>query len=466
MPDLFRPHPWQLPMIEHILAVPRCALWAGMGMGKTSAALSAIDILLLSGEINPPILIVAPLRVANKTWPDEVTKWTMSAGLTLCNLTGHNDTRRLSMLRRDSADIYTINYEHLPWLVDALAPRWPFSMVVADESTRLKGFRLKRGGRRAWAMGKIAHRSTRWVNLTGTPAPNGFLDLWGQQWFVDRGERLGRTYTAFRNRWFRKSYDGHSYDLLPHAESEITSRLADVCTSLEPAEWFDLKQPILRDIIVDLPPRARRLYDEMEKKFFIDLGDVTAEAVHAGAKSQKCLQIASGGVYANVEKEKTEWRVVHDEKIEALKSIVEESCGAPIIVAYYFKPDLKRLLKAFPKARALDKNTKTQDDWNAGKIPILLAHPASAGHGLNLQDGGNILVFYSINWNLEHYAQIIERIGPTRQMQAGHDRPVFIYRILARNTFDFLVKERLETKRSVEDILMDRMKAKGHRHGP
>jgi len=249
-----------------------------------------------------------------------------------------------------------------------------------------------------------------------------------------------------------------------HAQKEIQDKLRDVCLTIEAKDWFDLKKPIINDIMVTLPPKARKHYKDMEKEMFTSLDSGhEVEAFNAAAKTQKCLQIANGAMY--VGEGAIEWRELHKAKIEALDSIVEEAAGMPVLVAYNFRSDLARLLKAFPQGRHLDKNPQTIRDWNEGKIPLMFAHPASAGHGLNLQDGGNILVFFAVNWNLEEHLQIIERIGPTRQMQAGHDRPVFIHRILAKGTVDELVLERLETKREVQDILMDAMKRRRKTNG-
>jgi len=206
---------------------------------------------------------------------------------------------------------------------------------------------------------------------------------------------------------------------------------------------------------VDLPPKARKHYKEMEDAMYTELEGIELEAFNAAAKTVKCLQLAAGAAYTD---DTGKWKETHKVKLEALESIIEEAAGMPVLVAYNFKSDLARLLKAFPQGRHLDKNPATIVDWNAGRIPVLFAHPASAGHGLNLQDGGNILVFFSPNWNLEEHLQIIERIGPTRQLQAGYDRPVFIHRIIARNTVDELVLERLTTKRRVQDVLLDSMK--------
>jgi len=450
----FTPRPYQTLIINHILDGKRVAVWAGMGTGKTVATLSALEILQMVED--GPALVVAPLRVATTTWPEEVLKWEHLKGLNVSVITG-TESERIAAVR-SPAQIYTTNYEQLVWLVAHWGDRWPYTTVILDESTRVKSFRLRQGGKRAQALGSIAHtRIKRLVELTGTPASNGLKDLWGQAWFVDAGTRLGRTYTAFTQRWFQSNRSGFGVSPLPNAQTEIQDKLRDVCLTIEAKDWFDLKKPIINDIMVTLPPKARKHYKEMEKEMFtaLDTGH-TVEAFNAAAKTVKCLQIANGAMY--VGEGSTDWKEVHKAKIEALESIIEEASGMPVLVAYNFKSDLARLLKAFPQGKHLDKNTQTIRDWNDGKIPILFAHPASAGHGLNLQDGGNILVFFAVNWNLEEHLQIIERIGPTRQMQAGHDRPVFIHRILARGTVDELVLERLETKREVQDILMAAMK--------
>ena len=450
----FKARPYQEMIIDHIIGTNRCAVWSGMGTGKTVATLTALEILQMVEE--GPALVVAPLRVALGTWPDEVLKWEHLRGVNVSAIVG-TERERISALKAH-AQIYTTNYEQLVWLVNYWGDRWPYATVVLDESTKVKSFRLRQGGKRAQALGSIAHtRIKRIIELTGTPASNGLKDLWGQLWFVDAGNRLGRTFSAFTQRWFTKGYDGFSLMPTVGAQAEIQNKLRDVCITIEAKDWFDLHQPIITDIEVDLPVRARKHYKEMEKEMFtsLDTGH-EVEAFNAAAKTQKCLQIANGAMY--VGEGAIEWTELHKAKLEALESIVEEASGMPVLVAYHFKSDLARLLKAFPQGRQLDKNPQTIRDWNAGKIPVLFAHPASAGHGLNLQDGGNIIVFFGLNWNLEEHLQIIERIGPTRQMQAGYDRPVFIYRIIARDTVDELVLERLETKREVQDILMSAMK--------
>jgi SNF2 family DNA or RNA helicase len=335
-------------------------------------------------------------------------------------------------------------------------------MVVADESTRLKSFRLGgSGGKRARSIAKVAHKSTdRWVNLTGTPSPNGLIDLWGQSWFVDAGQRLGRTFGAFEQRWFTKQPRGSGGFFatipMPTAQEQIEDRLRDLHMTIDARDWFDLREPIVNIVKVTLPAKARRIYEDLEKEMFASIGEHEIEAVNAGARTIKCLQLANGAIYH----EGGGFAEVHDAKLQALESITEEAMGASVLVAYHFKSDLARLQRAFPYGRVLDSNPQTIRDWNDGKIRLLFAHPESAGHGLNLQSGGNILVFFAHWWSLEAFQQIIERIGPVRQKQAGHDRPVFIHHIVAADTVDELVMARRESKRSVQDLLLEAMKAR------
>jgi SNF2 family DNA or RNA helicase len=446
----YTPRPWQPPITEHILEHPRCAVFAGMGSGKTGATLTAIahNDILLGG----PSLILAPKRVAQTTWPDEVVKWDHLAGLECVPVLGDERQRKRSLAL--DRPLFSINYEQLPWLVEHCDP-WPFKTVVADELTRLKGFRTRQGGSRARALARVAHSLTdRFIGLTGTPAPNGLADLWGQAWFIDRGERLGRSFSAFEQRWFRKGFNGFGLEPLPFAQEQIQRALADVAITVDPGDYMSIDEPIVTRVPVTLAGRARELYRRMEREMFLELAGEEIEAFNAAARTNKCLQLANGFIYH----EDGQHSEVHDLKIDALRSIVEEAAGMPVLVAYHYKADLERLLKAFPQGRVLDAKTETIRAWNAGNIPVLFAHPASAGHGLNLQDGGNIMVFFSMSWNLEEHDQIIERIGPMRQMQAGHNRPVYVYYILAVDTVDELVYTRLESKRSVQDILLDAMR--------
>lgn len=452
----FNPHPYQHDMIDWLLDLNRSALFAPMGSGKTVTVLTALDLLQLVDS--RPTLVLAPLRVAQSTWPDEVGKWDHLSRTEVSAVVG-DPGARAKALKRD-ASVYTTNYENLPWLIEHLGDRWPFGRVVPDESTRLKGFRLRQGTKRAKELGRIAHTKVDgWVNLTGTPAPNGLADLWGQSWFLDRGERLGRTYDAFRQRWFQAVPGAQGYvqiKPLPFAQEQIQDKLRDLC--LTPELGFKVDEPIVREVRVTLPPKARALYRDMERRMFMELEGHEVEALNAASRTMKCLQLANGAAYVD---DTGAWKEVHDGKLQALESIVEEAAGAPVLVAYHFKSDLARLQRAFPFGRQLDADPGTIRDWNAGRIRVLFAHPASAGHGLNLQHGGNILVFFGQNWSLEEHDQILERIGPMRQRQAGLNRPVFVYYILADDTVDDMVRARIMSKRSVQDILLEAMKRKG-----
>lgn len=450
----FKPRPYQLPIIQAITTIKRVNIFASMGIGKTVSCLTAIEQMYLEG----PVLVLAPLRVAVSTWPDEVAKWEHLQDITVSVITGSPAARRKALAA--DAMVYTINYENIPWLIAECGENWPFAMVIADESTRLKSFRLRAGSKRAAALAKVAHAKTpHFVNLTGTPAPNGLIDLWGQCWFIDKGQRLGRTFSAFTSRWFNQQRFGNFFKLTPHAhaQKEIQTALSGITLSIDARDWFDIAEPVAVPVVVKLPATAKKLYQQMEKEMFFELAGMEVEAMSAAAKTIKCLQIASGAVYGE---DGEAWEAIHDEKIKALESIIEEAAGAPVLVAYHWRHDLERLREAFPQGRALDADPNTLRAWNAGKIPLLFAHPASAGHGLNLQDGGNILVFFSLWWDLEQHQQIIERIGPTRQAQAGHDRPVFIYYIIAENTVDKLALTRLQGKASVQEILLQAMKRK------
>lgn len=452
MSKTFVPHDYQEEVIDFICQTKRCAVWAPMGGGKTVSTLTALERLSLVEDVYP-VLVLAPLRVARTTWPDEVKKWASLEHLRVSVISGTPSQRERALAK--SADIYCTNYDQIPWLRKQLGDAWPFKVVVCDELTRLKSFRLRQGGARARALGEIAHTHVeRFIGLTGTPAPNGIKDLWGQTWYLDKGERLGRTFSAFEQRWFKRGYDGYSLVPYQHSQEEIQAKLRDICLTVA---GLPVDEPIINPVYATLPGTCRRLYDEMEALMYTEIEGEGIEAANAAVKTQKLLQLCNGAIYVDDEKN---WESVHDAKIDALTSVIEEANGASVLVAYHYRHDLAKLQKRFPQARTLDANPETIRQWNAGQIPILFAHPASAGHGLNLADGGNILAFYGVNWNLEEYLQIIERIGPLRQKQAGHDRPCLVYPILARDTIDEAVMERLATKRSIQDVLLEAMERK------
>lgn len=459
----------QLVITDAIMDMPRLNVWAPMGMGKSGATLDAIDRLSVVEE--GPTLVIGPKLVAEVTWPDEVRKWDHLSGWRTSVVVGDAATR-LKALKAD-ANLFTVNFEVVPWLVDQFKVgkrgwRWPFKRVIFDEATRLQGFRLRQGSAQAGALGKVAHAHVdTWVNLTGSPAPNGVGGLWGQQWFIDGGAALGRTHQAFQERWFTLGYETHYFQdggstrhkavkPLEWAQEEIEERMRPTTISLRARDYYpDLKEPIINVIKVRLPTKARIHYQEMERKFFTEIRGHEIEAVHAASKSIKLLQIASGAVY-DAERE---WHEVHDAKVLAAQSVIQEANGAPVLLVYHFKPTLARLQKAF-KRGVLIKTAETIRAWNAGQIRVGFVHPQSIGHGISLQDGGNVICHVDQWWDLERHDQINERLGAMRQMQSGYDRDVFQHYIVAEGTLDEEVLQRHKTKRSVQDLLMEAMKGR------
>jgi SNF2 family DNA or RNA helicase len=452
--EIFVPRPWQPAMIDHIVEHPRCGVFAAMGSGKTGATLMALKGIEMLDE--GPGLILAPKRVVRDIWPSEPRKWA-NIDVSVSPVLGDVHARKRALRR--SAAFYAMNYEQLPWLVEHLDGKWPFRTIIADESTRLKGFRLRQGGQRTKALGKVAWlpEVSRFVELTGTPSPNGVKDLWGQLWYLDKGERLGRTFDAFTQRWFRPSWDGFSIEPFPHSQREIQERIADICITIDPRDYMSIDEPIERTVSVELPAKAREQYERMERTMYLELeGALEVEAVHAAARTNKCLQIASGFIYHEGGSGFTE---LHTAKLEALESIIEEAAGMPVLISYMFQQEFEMMRRHFPKLKHIDQvDTSPGGEWNRGRVPLMAAHPASAGHGLELQWGSNILVDFSSGWNLEYDDQIIERIGPMRQFQAGLNRPVYRYRIETVDTAEELVRMRRETKASVQQILLQAMK--------
>ena len=459
----FTPRPYQVLGAAHIQEHPRCALWLSMGMGKTVTTAGALDILELAGAGAWPALVIAPLRVARRGWPNELGKWDHLRHLRASAIVGTTAERRAALRR--PAELYTINYDNLPWLLEELgAARWPFRTVVADESTRLKGFRLRQGGQRARALGQVAHtRVDRFIELTGTPSPNGLADLWGQLWFLDAGQRLGRTFEGFKDRWFQTLNNADGFGqlrVLPFAQEQIQDRLRDICLTLDPRDYFDIKEPVRTIVEVELPAKVRDTYAQFERELFMQIGGQDIEVFNTTAKTMKLLQLVNGAVYLAPDdgSDAAPWAEVHDAKIQALAEVIEEAAGMPVLVAYQFKSDLARLRKAFPTGRWLADDNEF-DQFLTGRYPVGFAHPASMGHGVDgLQDVTNIIAFFGHWWDLELRQQIIERIGPVRQLQSGHDRPVFIYDIAAVDTIDEVVLALHQSKRAVQDLLLEAMK--------
>lgn len=443
--QIYIPRPYQRIGTQFLLDHKRCMLVADPGLGKTAMTLSAIDLLLLGGSNYFPALVIAPKRVAEVVWTGEQAKWKTFHGLKVVRLLGERANRNL-LLGRLTADIYIINYDLLPWLMSQLKGVWPFKIVVADESSKLKGFRLNKGGVRATCLSTIAKFTGRWWNLTGTPCPNGLQDLWGQMWFVDYGERLKRTYTDYMDLFFLQDRYTHRTSMQFGADAEIHKLVADRMLALRAEDWLNVMEPQYIPMEVILPPDAQAQYDIMEKDFFLEMGEHGIEAPTAAAKSFKLLQMCSGSIYD----EFGTAHPIHEAKIEALEDIVE-SANEPLLVCYWWQFDKARLLKAFPNARVYQ-GQKDQDDWNDGKIQMMLIHEQSA-YGISLHLGGRDMVFYSYVWNAELRQQMIERVGPARQEQAGFKRVVRIWDISVRGTIEGDVIDSNAGKISVEQAL-------------
>jgi hypothetical protein len=477
----YTPRPWQPVITTGILRGKRVNLLAPMGSGKSAATLEAISVLLLFGEVQR-VLIVAPKRVALYTWPESLATFGLSFGhMRMAVAVGDAEQRHAAV--RSGAHITTINFENLEWLVDFYGPTWPFDMVVVDESTKLRGLRVSiqtsktgkkwlagsgesgkpgdkkgQGASRARALARVAHtRVNRWVNLTGTFVLSGLEAAWGQTWFLDTGHRLGNSFSAFSKRWFYAKPGSDAtrqmIEPLPFAQEQIMNAIRDVTVVVDMKDYLDIAEPLVNHIYVDLPPSAQRQYKEMARDLLTEIQDTTIEALAAGAKSQKLLQIASGSVYTGNEKE---WVLAHDEKIEALKSVIEEAAGMPVLVANWFKPDSERIKKVFGKqALDLSKNADLEAA-KRGEGLVWIAHPLSLGHGVDgLQKHSCVVCFFSTNWFAEDDTQLIERVGPMRQMQAGFDRVVTVHRIIARGTVEESAVKRLTTKVSVQEALIE-----------
>jgi Superfamily II DNA/RNA helicases, SNF2 family len=467
--ELWTPREYQPACVDFLIRNPRCNLWAPPGMGKTTTLLNAIDVMYLTSDLQRPVLVLGPLRVAREVWTDEAAKWSNLSHLSVSPIVG-TEKERLAAIRKD-VSIYTANYEQIPWLVAYYKDKWPFQMIIADESTRLKGFRTKQGTRRSQALSKVAWMKgvDRFVNLTGTPSPNGLLDLWGQQWFVDQGRRLGISFAAYCERWFYRRVNDQGYqgrlEAFKHSNDEIIARLQDVTMSLDPADWFELEEPRVTQVRVKLPPKARAIYRDLESQMFHELEGEgpDIEAFNAAALTMKCLQLANGAVIVRDDTAQPPVKFVqhiHDEKIEALESIIEETAG-PVLVAYNFVSDKDRIIKHFGENNVAVLSEKSgMKKFKAGEARIGLAHPKSVGHGVDgLQHVTNVLVRFGHDWNLEERMQMLERIGPTRQAQAGYKRPVLVYDLIAEDTVDETVLERHKTKRDIQDLLMQSMKS-------
>ncbi|MGJ1006924.1 DEAD/DEAH box helicase [Enterococcus gallinarum] len=447
-------HPYQEYSKNFILDNPYCALLLDMGLGKTLSSLTAIEELLNTFETIENVLVIAPLSVAEKTWTDEIEKWDHLNHLTFSKILG-SQKQRLDALNK-KADVYLINRENVEWLVNHYQRRWPFKTVIIDELSSFKSSSAKRFK----ALRKVRPMMERVIGLTGTPSPNGLLDLWPQIYLLDQGERLGKTITQYRNRYFIPAQkNGHivySWQLIPGAEEEIYKKISDICVSMKAKDYLNLPQRINNVVEVELSVKNRKRYKELEREYVLELEESDVVASNAATLSNKLLQLANGAIYDEFS---NGWEI-HQEKLNALERIVEEAQGQPILVFYQYKHDLDRLLTRFKQAKKIDVSDGDIKKWNEGKLPLLLAHPQSAGHGLNLQQGGHIIVWFGLTWSLEYYQQANARLD-----RQGQKQPVIVHHLVAKDTIDEQVISALQNKEVGQEALMAAVKAKIKEYG-
>lgn len=457
----YKAHGYQEHATKWVEERPAAGLLLDMGLGKTVCTLTAAANLMYDSFEVSKVLVIAPLRVAEDTWPEEKDKWDHLRHLRLAMVLGNSPKKRLRGLSQD-ADIYIVNRENVKWMIEQygeykdkkrktgfrLTKPWPFDLVVIDELSSFKSTKAAR-----WKILKgIRKHIKRIVGLTGTPTPNGLLDLWPQIYLLDQGERLGRTMTEYQNRYFYslsgKGFVVYKWGLKPGAEEKIYEKISDICMSMKAEDYLDMPERIDNYIKVKLKGEDLKRYKTLVKDSLLEYSDGDIEADTAAILSNKLLQMANGVVYD--ENGNVKW--IHDEKVKALEELVEESNGKPVLVYYWYKSDRERLLKHF-KAREL-KTTKDKNDWNAGKIPVMIAHPASTGHGLNLQAGGSTIIWFGLTWSLELYQQANARL-----YRQGQKETVVIHHLVTEGTIDEQVIKSLETKDMNQDRLLEAVKA-------
>lgn len=442
----YKPHNYQQFATDFILNQSICCLMLDMGLGKTVITLTALWQLALDSFDVSRVLVIAPKRVAEDTWPKELAKWEHLTGLTSSLVLGSATERKAALQRK--AFLYIINRENVAWLVKN--HYWDFDMVVIDELSSFKSNKAERFK----AMKKVRPMVTRIVGLTGTPAPNTLMDLWPQMYLMDMGRRLGRFIGGFRDRFFlpdkRNREIIYSYKPREGAEDAIYALISDICISMKAADYLDMPERIDNRIEVSMSPKERKLYDDFQKDMVLSIGDEELDAVNAAVLSNKLLQMANGAVYGEDKKVIP----IHDRKLDALEDLVEAANGKPLLVAYWYKHDLQRIKARFKNARCID-TAKDIDDWNAGQIPLALIHPASAGHGLNLQDGGCTIVWFGLTWSLELYQQLNARLW-----RQGQKHTVIIHHIVTKGTHDEDVMRALENKDTRQSALIEAVRAR------
>ena len=449
-------HEYQKYCVEFLKTHSEAMLILEMGLGKSCISLTAIlDLMFDSFDIGK-VLVIAPLRVAKTVWPEERDTWEHANFLKMSVIVGSRGQREAAM--RVPADIYVINRENVKWLVDYLEKRripWPFDMVVIDELSSFKNHQSQR-----WkALRKVRPQIKRLVGLTGTPASNGLMDLWAETFLVDKGARLGRFITRYREAYFKPAgmnpYNGvvYNYEPLPGAEEAIYSKISDITVSMKALDYLDMPEQVLVNHFVDMEPNERKLYDDMKKQLLVEVDGEEIDAANAAVLSGKLLQMANGAIY----NEARQMRIIHNRKLEMLGDLIEQANGQNVLVAYWYQHDHERIQEYLTdlgyKPRGL-KSDQDIADWNAGKIQVGLISPASAGHGLNIQKGGHILIWFSLVWSLEMYQQTNARLW-----RQGQKEVVTIHHIVTRDTVDGDVLNALKHKDTTQQNLISAVKA-------
>lgn len=442
----FVPYPYQEAAIRWVLDRPASGLFLGMGMGKTVVTLTAINELLFDRLEVARVLVIAPLRVARDTWAREAAKWDHLRHLRVSVVLG-DAQERLAALERP-ADVYVINRENVPWLCETLFD-WPFDMVVIDELSSFKSVQAKRFK----ALRKVRGHIRRIVGLTGTPAPNGLIDLWPQIYLLDRGERLGKTVGAYRARYFTPDRaNGHivySYRLLLGADETIQARIADICMSLRKEDYLHLPGQLYETAEITPPPALLKQYRQFEHDRIMEAmdGDGEIVALNAAALTGKLLQFANGAIYDD----NGNPHLIHNLKLDALEDLIEAANGEPVLVFYAFKHDRDRIMRRVSCRELV--TSEDIDAWNRKEIPVAIAHPASVGHGLNLQEGGHIIIWFGLTWSLELYQQANERLN-----RPGQTHVCRIYHLVLKGTHDERVLAALERKDTSQRALIDALR--------
>lgn len=443
----YNPHEYQTYATNFILEHPVAAVLLEMGLGKSVITLTAIYELMLNRFEVQKVLVIAPLRVARDTWPAEIEKWEHLEGLTYSVAIG-TEAERLAALKRP-AHLYLINRENVDWLITKSGVPFDFDMVVIDELSSFKSHTAKRFK----SLLKVRPMVKRMVGLTGTPSSNGLMDLWAEFRVLDMGQRLGRYITHYRNNFFvpdkRNQQMVFSYKPRPGAEDAIYRLISDITISMKSADFLKMPECIINEVPVSLSEKEWSVYQALKEDMVVDLKDEEIDAVNAAALSGKLLQMANGAVY-NEEKEVIH---IHDRKLDALEDLIEGANGKPVLVAYWYNHDLQRIRNRF-SVREI-KTSQDIKDWNNGEIPVAVIHPASAGHGLNIQFGGFTIIWFGLTWSLELYQQTNARLW-----RQGQQSTVVIHHIITKDTIDEDVMKALRKKEKIQSTLIDSVKAR------